>query len=228
MVIVKLRRCQRCKSERLVPDQIAYNQRTCRRCARRHWKRLHGVKRPCHGCGSLRKRAPRSAYCDRCRMTPKEYRAAASRRYYAKVKADPVRWAAFLEDKRIDSRLRRERQGLPVRELSSESYARRYGSGKGFGPYGNIDARPLTRAINEWLDEERTSIGTAAMGLHTIIGLARLAHVTERTLRRLLEGQDQCALNVADRIAIAIGSHLDVIYPDAPGVLGRSEALEAA
>lgn len=221
MVIVKLRRCQRCKTERLVPDQIAYNHVTCRRCARRHWKALHGVRKPCHGCGSKRKRAPRTAYCERCRKSPQEYRREASARYLAKIKADPVRWAELIEAKRMNDRLRRERLGLPVRQLSPEAYHRRYGSP--FSSRESLDAAPLRRLLGDWIEDFERGSAAEREQANTFARLERRTGVPARSLRRVMYEQGRVSLGTADAVCTALGTHLDLVYESGP-----SEALEAA
>lgn len=217
MVIVRTRHCQRCEHDRFVPDEIAGNQHTCRACSRKRFKRQHPV-RPCHGCGSRRRRPPRTRYCDRCRPTPAEAHRAAVRRHYDKLKVDPERYAEFLEVKRMNSRLR---HGSPP--LSAERYAERYGSASGDGSAVKVEAGRLGRLIKDWLDvdpDAMREIATDALdGLNTIKRLERQSGVSYRTLCAIVRGERvRCSLQVADRIATALGTHLDVIYPDAPGV----------
>lgn len=146
-------------------------------------------------------------------------------RYYLRLKQDPQRWAEHVEIKRMEDRLRRERVGK-ARKLNVETYEQRYGNGDGDGRSDNVDASPIARVVREWLDDERGHIGQPPPGLHTVTALAANSGVSARSLRRVLAGQEHCSLYTADRLATAIGTHLDVVYADAPGV--RSTDRRAA
>ncbi len=73
-----------------------------------------------------------------------------------------------------------------------------------------LPAAPLLQPIRSWV---RVADVGCANGMGGIKILASEAGVGERSLRRLLTGeQDEVSLANADRIALAMGSHLTLIY----------------
>lgn len=159
--------------------------------------------KPCRACGGRKQRGARRHLCNDCRRIPTDERhRIAVGRYYETLRADPKRWAAFLEQKRLESRLRLERQGRPARPISPERYP---------GPFlrWRIEPAPLVKAMRRWL------MATGESGPV----LARRADVSFRLIEAHLCGErNTISVDAADRIATSIGLHLDVIYQDDAGV----------
>ena len=208
MVILITRACQRCGRARLCPDEISPKGiPTCIACSKAHRRR------------SNREWFRNHPEFDRERNARPERR--------AMMRAAGERWLRnnrewVNETGRINYRLRAERKGRSVRPLTPEQYETRYGTASGDGRRrSNIDAGPLVRAIREWLDDERDEgvSNNGLLGIHTIKGLERRSGVTLRTITRWLAAENpRCSLVAADRVALAIGTHLDLLYDDAPGV----------
>lgn len=120
----------------------------------------------------------------------------AQRRWTSAVAADPARLERLRETKRLGARLRAERNGRPLPPVAPERYANPSYKWK-------VPAGPLREQLRE-----QVSLGEHA-------ALAADAGVSERLLYRLLhENLEHISVVAADRIAIALGLHLDLLYDE--------------
>ena len=122
-----------------------------------------------------------------------EYVLNAERTRYAKIKADPERWARYKEDARMRYRLRQMRNGRTVRVLSEKTYMRKYGTGFGNGP-----SVPVTEELLQLV--RRTVERDGRHGDKRIYGI--------------LNGQKRVSLVTADRLCAQYGMPLNLIYPE--------------
>lgn len=198
------------------PKQPGVGRRYCDAClARRHQRRckcgaaIGPRRRTCDTCKRERKRkanllwnmqhreAANAAQRRYYHRHPERARAA-TQRWYAHVRQDPEAWARLLESHRMGARLRAERNGHALPPVPEHRYP-------GPSKRGALDPAPVRKLVREWM---------AAGGLLT--ELADVARVSERLLGRLLgEEQPGISLMAADRIVVALGLHLDLIYEEA-------------
>jgi transcriptional regulator with XRE-family HTH domain len=151
------------------------------------------------------------------KRNPEKYRESI-RKTRAKLTADPEKHAAFLADRRIDYRLRAEREGRAMRGMRPETYAN--GNGKEFHG-GRLDIGPLRELVSEWLGDHHGKPmgghdwhvnGVAAAGYEQ---LAQVTGVSDRTLREVAHGERAFVLyETADRICTGLDTPLASLYPD--------------
>jgi hypothetical protein len=120
---------------------------------------------------------------------------------YWRLRADPERWARWLETHRLAYRLQREREGRPLPALSAQEYRERYG--RGYGRSTLLPAAPLRPLIERALESESE------------VELGRRAAVADRRLREILTGKRNISLVTADRLCVALGFTLSVVYQEA-------------
>jgi len=100
---------------------------------------------------------------------------------------------------RIYKEARRRQAGVPSRGAWHRSL-RRHGDG------GRLEPGPLLAALWRW---------HAGSTERSWDALVRASGVPQRTLHRLLHGESRHAsLDVADRLAVAVGVPLAILYPD--------------
>jgi hypothetical protein len=131
----------------------------------------------------------------------------ASRRRYAKMKADPAAYADYLARTRMNYRLRRERQGLPVRPGKRAAVdAWRQDTGK-----HGLPPEPLLEWLRAVIEREAPEAGLSANDPAERIGLdtQALAHqlgVDTRAIWRIQHGEHATvSLAVADRLLTNYG-----------------------
>jgi hypothetical protein len=209
MVIVKTRRCRVCGADRLCPDEIRRNgPATCQACVpaqrnahRRRWAAANPERQREYD------RRWRESHPEQARETSARWK----REHPEQVN----------EQQRMAYRMRAEREGRAVKPVPAEIYEHRYGPSTGAGQSLNIDAAPLARVLRGWVDDEGVNdhYGERHDGLHTSVRLARTSGVSARTIGRIRAGETtRVSVIAADRLALAMGTHLDLIYTDAPGV----------
>lgn len=120
----------------------------------------------------------------------KARRVEASRRYRARLRADPERYAAHLEARRLAEKLRRERQGKRTR-----------GGERDLPSSGTeLPAAPL----REWLERRAESPSE----------IAQLSGLSNRAVYRVRKVNKVVRLPTADAILTGLGAHLMDVYPD--------------
>jgi hypothetical protein len=202
MVVVRTRRCLLCERERLHPDEIGRSRAVCRPCAERNRRQATVAWQSRH-----RERA--TATNARWQQTHPDVVRASKRAYHARLRADPQRWARTLEDQRLAYRLRRERQGFAPKPVSPE----RYGSPS---KWWTLDSEPLAAVLRDVLAEEDTR------------SLALRAGVDDSLVAKLVRSRERVSVDVADRLLLACGLHLDLVYDDVPTRGGRSPVRASA
>jgi antitoxin component HigA of HigAB toxin-antitoxin module len=100
----------------------------------------------------------------------------------------------MLEDRRMARRLRREREGRPLPPVPAERYPQA-------NRHWRMPVEPVLALIDARLAETGLSEGE----------LAKLIGASDKFLRRLRSEQRQMTVDMADRIAVALGSHLDLL-----------------
>jgi hypothetical protein len=161
----------------------------CEHCQARP-TRYH-LARLCHDC----KAAARERDLARNRARNREYR---QRKHDAGQHKPNPRQA---ENARILLRLQREREGRPLPALSVPEYHERYG--RGYGRSTQLPAAPLRPLIERALESESE------------VELGRRAAVADRRLREILTGKQNISLVTADRLCVALGFTLSVVYQEA-------------
>ena len=126
--------------------------------------------------------------------THREELRASTRRWYRAMRQDPERLEHFRETQRMGRRLKLERDGRPMQPVPEERYPA--ASSK-----WTADAEPVRQLVRDWI----SSGGTSAE-------LAKSAGVSERLLYRLLHEDGNVSVAAADRIVVALGLHLDLLY----------------
>lgn len=123
------------------------------------------------------------------------------RDWWERLRADPERYAEYLEKHRMGARLRKERQGLQVSPVPIGRYRQQYGLRSG----GFVQTAPLRPLIAAWLAESE---------FNTYQRLADCADMPdERWLREIVAGrQAKLSRSTADAICIALGLHFDLVY----------------
>lgn len=153
----------------------------------------------CAGCGrwrvasdfAFRRNGRLDSYCDACRR--REFR-----RRYAQM--TPEQRARRLEDERFyRDRLRVERGTIATYRPRGRKVV------DGPAEYVFLDATPIRRELRR------------ARNGYSLEGLARRVGVDSHTLRRYLNGESRhIRLDLADRVALAVGTTLWDVYRDAP------------
>lgn len=226
------RRCQICGQDRSVPDEIKAKGLKCADCRKRlrkEYERAYNAKHRKRK--TAYSRAYYKAHRDQVRATQRmwyevnrekrcaqqrdwneankehrrEYMRDYFKRWYAELRKDPVRWADYLERKRIEDRLRNERRGTPLAPAT--------GRGLGWKPAFKrnhtaplVDAEPLAA----WLSHE--------FAAWDVTDLARRIGVDDSHLQKLMNGkQRHVSLHVADKILVGADCPhlLDLLYPEA-------------
>lgn len=174
------------------------------------WKRADGTHGPdsyCRPCRARRQRERRQALrstpeglaksrADEARWKRAYYRRhrdqvmANQRAWWERVKADPERYRAHLENDRIDRALRRERQGLPPRGIRPARPRVVFDD-----PHVRLPVAPFV----EWLATAHTAAADDSM---------------KRRVFAYLHGESRhVAITAADAILTANGFHLADVYP---------------
>lgn len=199
------RRCERCRKLKPCPGEITdidrSNAGVCKACQRakarnfqRNWSRDKRASDP-----DWRRRQIDATI--RWQKRNRTYVLDADRRRYVRLRKDPKRVARFNEDARMRYRLLQERKGRQLPPLSEGAYARQYGTG--YGRSTVVDAAPLLPLIQHHI----SMVG----GLE----LARVSKVSIKALERVAKGvQDQISLVTADRLCVAFGLPLSLVYPE--------------
>lgn len=142
-------------------------------------------------------RARRNAMQDSFRARHPELARAYGRAWKRRLKADAVRYAAYLADQRINYKLRRERAGLPVKARGSGSAvgAHREPSGRG----ADLDGRPV-EPLALWYAALR------AQDRREVDEIAAVMQVNERILNRIARREyPRVTLAVADALVWGYG-----------------------
>lgn len=204
--------CQKCRRERdaarrrYAHHTMTPEQRDLKREVDRAQKALARLSRP-----DARERE--NAASRRWRQRHPDRMLEASRRWMAKIKQDPARLAAHRETRRMENRLRRERNGRQAQIPSEASY--RNGHGAQRLAVARLPAAPLIAVLQEWLGplEDRSNGERSTAGEEV---LAELIGIADRNIRRILSGEQLTVrYQTADRICAALDLPLHTIYPDA-------------
>jgi DNA-binding Xre family transcriptional regulator len=122
--------------------------------------------------------------------------------HYARKRLNPQEWAEYLEDSRLRARLKAEQEGRPFKPVSLEEYRERYGGG--WGRSSTLPAEPLIPFIRR------------ALHVESEIELAERAGISDKRIRDVLNGNaPNIALVTADKLCVALGYTLSLIYPEA-------------
>lgn len=129
----------------------------------------------------------------------------AQRAWYERLKADPVAYADYLELRRMDHRLRAERDGRPLPPVPEHRYP-------AVATRWSLDPEPLRQLVLEYLAQDEGDNGDRVRP-YTAETLGRAAGVSARLIYRLLHEPDKrISVVAADRLAVALGTHLDLLY----------------
>jgi DNA-binding Xre family transcriptional regulator len=122
--------------------------------------------------------------------------------HYARKRLNPQEWAEYLEESRLRARLKAEQEGRPFKPVSLEEYRERYGGG--WGRSSTLPAEPLIPFIRR------------ALHVESEIELAERAGISDKRIRDVLNGNaPNIALVTADKLCVALGYTLSLIYPEA-------------
>jgi hypothetical protein len=226
---VSTKRCFRCGGP-CAPQKILCAE--CKELA--EWKRRtrHRSKRkPCVDCGGPKPPGQRRRVCDRClkkraevprcrccgvrpvrqkfanlcveckreaeqRLRERRRARNAEYRKQRKVKRGP----ADPETHRMGNRLRAEQAGRWIEPVAPEVYARRYGTGRG-ARQPHLPADPLLPLLADVFDPG---------------AIAEAAGLSDSFVERIIHGRIKAvAVPDADRLCIALGLPLTLVYPDA-------------
>jgi hypothetical protein len=194
----KRKACTRCGG----PKGPGRYRHLCDRC---RYEDEHRV-RVCERCQTRPPRAPLTRLCHECkaaaherdlirnRKRNREYRRVHGRTPHA---VNPRK----AENARMRARLQAEREGRPLPALTPEEYRARFGTG--FGGAERLPAEPLVPLVQRALESE------------TETGLARRARVADKRVREILSGKSNISLVTADRLCVALGSTLALVYDEA-------------
>ena len=168
---------------------------------RERWAELNKAvicgRRHCTRCGCWRPVSdfmlhPEGRLTGRCRACLR----AAAKETYARASADPERLELRREYQRIWAEARRRAQGVPERQWIHGRPM------EGINPRWTLDDPSALRAqVRAWLIETH---GTEEQ-------LAELAGVSERLIGRLLNEDAKVTVWAADRLAMALGLHLELV-----------------
>jgi hypothetical protein len=133
----------------------------------------------------------------RKRLEDPEHQRELERAYYQRVRSDPRRWAEVLERQRMYYRLRAMRAGEPIAPVPEHRYPEA-------STQWTMDAELLRRTVRRWMADEGPWGESEAL-------LAERAGVSPRLLYRLLHEDGKVSIDAADRIAWAMGLHLELV-----------------
>lgn len=182
---------------------VVCGRKHCASCGRwRHLVDFHPVRRA--------NRIYADAYCRACRRVRK-------RNDYAKRRLDREWMERKREYYRFWTEVRRRRAGIPPRTLKHRpvpddppwrhpdgGYVRR-----------RVPTAPLVPVVELWLREYAAEHPAAVNGRRGVMALARRASVPERRINGVLRLETATThYVVADRLAVAMGLTLTLIYPD--------------
>jgi DNA-binding Xre family transcriptional regulator len=123
------------------------------------------------------------------------------RNHYARKKLNRKQWAEYLEESRLRARLKAEREGRPFAPVPLDEYRKRYGTGD--GPHNTVAAESLRPFV------------VRALRTGTEAELARRAGVSDKRIREIGQGVERISLGTADRLCVALGLTLSLVYPEA-------------
>ena len=138
--------------------------------------------------------------------------------YYARLRRDPERWRAYLEDQRIDYRLRRERQGHPLADPGPGGS--KTGGMLPIGPFLRNVVEPAYHEARFVLDAGRPGELKAAGSIEEYV--ANLLGTHERQVWRWREESAAVSAEVAERAWNALGLNWWDVYE--PGDEGYERA----
>jgi hypothetical protein len=127
-------------------------------------------------------------------------------RYYAKLKADPKRYAKWLIDRRerdrFTRRVRAEQQGRPMPPVPLAEYRKRYGESL---DRRTVETGPLAKIIIEILENDETL---------TEKNLAFRCQVAPRRIYQILH-EGRVSIAAADKVCVGLGTTFSLVYPEA-------------
>lgn len=126
-----------------------------------------------------------------------------SRQSYYRMKKDPERYKAYLEKRRIDAKLRREREGaksVPQRSPKKVKFKVSY-------PNVKVPMEPMAK----WVEHQ---LGNGYRG--SVRELAKSCEVSERLIFKIREREEPVIpLMTVDKMLLAEGTTpLEYVYPD--------------
>lgn len=189
------RTCSKCGKQRMVGKQIKPAGRVCAFCQRER-QRVNAL-RQYHAHKEKRRKAMRE-----WKRKHPEKQLEYERAHYHRVRQDPKRYAKYREQARMTYRLRREKQGNPLKPLTPEQYQERYGQLEPRTSY--LPAEPIRTLLDRRINGDDEALGN----------FARRSGVDERRLRSLRSDQPKISLHNADRIATAFDVPLSTLYPE--------------
>lgn len=128
------------------------------------------------------------------------------RKHRRLLRADPERWAEYLENKRIDSKLRRERKGIETKVLSQEQWEKNHGYNRNTKEAVRVATEPLLHHIQKWRMSDPDNTDNL---------LAEAAGVSERRIGAIIRReQDHINLSTADKLCTALGMPFELVYDD--------------
>jgi transcriptional regulator with XRE-family HTH domain len=148
---------------------------------------------------------------------------AAQRQKHAELMKDPKYAEEYRGNRRMNYRLRAEREGRNVRELRKETYA----NGNGKAPLKGrrrFPSKPIADLISEWLGElGGAQLNNAAYNDKAgavfgagFIQLAELTGIPDRTLRAYVAGERPTVQYATlDAICAALDTPIASLYPEA-------------
>jgi hypothetical protein len=148
----------------------------------------------------------RSAASKRWREKNLEHAKALGKAWKAKVKADPERHARYLEDTRINYRLRQARAGKPVKD--GRWRAKRQATGP-----RRLPTEPLVRLIETTLDRREAMIDVVGDAGANLEAVCADLDVSSRTFRRWRKGEiTEVNVGVAERVILAADVEWHDVY----------------
>jgi hypothetical protein len=155
-----------------------------------------------------RERAASRAASKRYRERHLQKARAASNAWKRRVYADPVRRAQILEDHRINYRLKRQREGLKVREHGAKNAVRQP------DPHRRLPVKPLTEYVVDVFKLPPVQSRHRSNGVVT--EAAEKLGVTVRTLYRWrTDDSEHVPVGVAERAVMALGIEFEALWPEA-------------
>lgn len=220
---VPVRTCTKCRRRKEVGVDIKPRGRVCAQCQRKlanlrnkkYYSKWGAEAREKNNEGNRRwrKKNPEASYAATVRWRKKNAEKVRlfSQKYRERLLADPVKHEEHLENKRINEKLRLERNGGKIRVVSEERY--RQGNGK------------ITRA--EVLPAQPLIDVLVPLNL-TYLEIALRCGVDEALIRRIMEGQEAYKpLVTIDKICVGMGLTLSLVY-DLDIAVGRGATLDVA
>ena len=168
---------------RRTSNPVVLGRKFCAGCGR--WRPVHDFAR--YRSGSPR---PRCGCCERLRAR------------WKRTHTTPEQLERKREYQRIWCEAQRRKQGIPERECDRRSAVDQI-------ERVFLDPQPIIEVVDRYLERHRR------VGIElTWEEVARHAGVADRTLRRLWSGESQrVRLDVADKLAVSLGSALSLLYP---------------